>query len=75
MRELKHKVFTSGGCMHRWFRLSSLLLALTAALTVVQAQNYVEIRGSLPPSQVRVFVKDTVYRISGNIKQVLKGKW
>lgn len=51
--------------MHRWFRLSSLLLALTAALTVVQAQNYVEIRGSLPPSQVRVFVKDTVYRISG----------
>ncbi len=51
--------------MQRWFRLSSLLLALTAALTVVQAQDYVEVRGSLPPGQVRVFVKDTVYRVSG----------
>ncbi len=51
--------------MQRWFRLSSLLLALTAALTVVQAQDYVEIRGSLPTGEVRVFVKDTVYRISG----------
>ncbi len=51
--------------MQRWFRLSSLLLALTAALTVVHAQDYVEVRGSLPPGQVRVFVKDTIYRISG----------
>lgn len=51
--------------MQRWFRLSSLLLALTAALTVVRAQDYVEVRGSLPPGQVRVFVKDTVYRVSG----------
>lgn len=51
--------------MQRWFRLSSLLLALTAAFSVVQAQDYVEVRGSLPPGQVRVFVRDTVYRISG----------
>ncbi|MBU3740754.1 MAG: T9SS type A sorting domain-containing protein [Candidatus Kapabacteria bacterium] len=51
--------------MQRWFRLSSLLLALTAAFTSIQAQDYVEVRGSLPPGQVRVFVRDTVYRISG----------
>ena len=52
--------------MQRWFRLSSLLLALTAALTVASAQApFVEVRGSLPPDEVRVFVRDTVYRISG----------
>ncbi len=51
--------------MQRWFRLSSLLLALTAALAVAQAQDYVEVRGSLAPGDVRVFVRDTVYRISG----------
>lgn len=51
--------------MQRWFRLSSLLLALTAALSVVQAQDYVEVRGSLSPGVVRVFVRDTIYRISG----------
>ena len=51
--------------MQRWFRLSSLLLTLTAAFTSILAQDYVEVRGSLPPGQVRVFVRDTVYRISG----------
>lgn len=51
--------------MQRWFRLSSLLLVLTAAFTVVRAQDYVEVRGSLQPGQVRVFVRDTIYRISG----------
>ncbi len=51
--------------MQRWFRLSSLLLVLTAAFSVVRAQDYVEVRGSLPPGAVRVFVRDTVYRISG----------
>lgn len=51
--------------MQRWFRLSSLLLVLTAAVTVVHAQDYVEVRGSLPTGQVRVFVRDTTYRISG----------
>lgn len=51
--------------MQRWFRLSSLLLVLTAAFTVVRAQDYVEVRGSLPTGQVRVFVRDTIYRISG----------
>lgn len=61
----KHKVFTTGGCMQRWFRLSSLLLVLTAAFSVVRAQDYVDVRGSLPPGAVRVFVRDTVYRISG----------
>lgn len=53
--------------MQRWFRLSSLLLVLTAAFTSIQAQDYVEVRGSLPPGQVRVFVRDTVYRISGTL--------
>lgn len=52
--------------MQRWFRLSSLLLVLTAAFSVVHAQDYVEVRGSLPPGQVRVFVRDTIYRISGS---------
>ncbi|MBI2794951.1 MAG: T9SS type A sorting domain-containing protein [Ignavibacteria bacterium] len=51
--------------MQRWFRLSSLLLAVTAALSVVQAQDYVEVRGSLSPGMVRVFTRDTIYRISG----------
>jgi predicted outer membrane repeat protein len=51
--------------MQRWFRLSSLLLMLTAAFTVASAQDYVEVRGSLPPGEVRVFVRDTIYRISG----------
>jgi predicted outer membrane repeat protein len=51
--------------MQRWFRLSSLLLVLTAAFASVRAQDYVEVRGSLPPGQVRVFVRDTIYRISG----------
>lgn len=52
--------------MQRWFRLSSLLLVLTAAFSVVHAQDYVEVRGTLPPGQVRVFVRDTIYRISGS---------
>ena len=64
VKKLKYKVFTTGGCMQRWFRLSSLLLVLTAAFNVAQAA-YVEVRGSLPPGAVRVFVRDTVYRISG----------
>lgn len=51
--------------MQRWFRLSSLLLVLTAAFNVALSQSYVEVRGSLPPGAVRVFVRDTVYRISG----------
>lgn len=53
--------------MQRWFRLGSLLLALTTALSTVMAQtpDYVEVRGSLPPGEVRVFVRDTIYRISG----------
>lgn len=51
--------------MQRWFRLSSLLLVLTAAVTVIHAQDYVEVRGSLATGQVRVFVRDTTYRISG----------
>lgn len=51
--------------MQRWFRLSSMLLILTAACSVVFAQDYVSVRGSLPPGSVRVFVRDTVYRISG----------
>ncbi len=51
--------------MQRWFRLSSLLLVLTAAFNVALSQSYVEVRGSLPPGSVRVFVRDTVYRISG----------
>ncbi|MDZ4745979.1 MAG: T9SS type A sorting domain-containing protein [bacterium] len=51
--------------MQRWFRLSSLLLVLTAAFTLVRAQDYVEVRGSLATGQVRVFVRDTIYRISG----------
>lgn len=49
--------------MQRWFRLSSLLLVLTAAFSVAQAQ--VEVRGSLPPGEVRIFVRDSIYRISG----------
>ena len=51
--------------MQRWFRLSSLLLALTAMVAVTQAQTFVEVRGSLPPDETRVFVRDTIYRISG----------
>lgn len=53
--------------MQRWFRLGSLLLALTTAFASVMAQtpDYVEVRGSLPPGEVRVFVRDTIYRISG----------
>ncbi|GMV53078.1 MAG: T9SS C-terminal target domain-containing protein [Chlorobi bacterium] len=51
--------------MQRWFRLSSLLLALITALTVAHGQGYVEVRGSLPPNDIRIFVKDTIYRISG----------
>ena len=50
--------------MQRWFRLSSLLLALTAVFNVAHAQ-FVEVRGSLPPGNVRIFVRDTIYRISG----------
>ena len=51
--------------MQRWFRLSSLLLALTAMVAVAQAQDFIEVRGTLPPGEVRVFVRDTIYRISG----------
>jgi predicted outer membrane repeat protein len=64
-KKIKHQVFATGGCMQRWFRLSSLLLVLTAFFSVAQAQDYVEVRGSLTPGNVRVFVRDTVYRISG----------
>ena len=52
--------------MQRWFRLSSLLLVLTTAFNVALSQSYVEVRGSLPPGSVRVFVRDTIYRISGS---------
>ncbi|MCX6140896.1 MAG: T9SS type A sorting domain-containing protein [Candidatus Kapabacteria bacterium] len=52
--------------MQRWFRLSSLLLVLTTAFNVALSQGYVEVRGSLPPGSVRVFVRDTIYRISGS---------
>jgi hypothetical protein len=51
--------------MQRWFRLSSLLLALTAMVAVAQAQDFIEVRGTLPPGETRVFVRDTIYRISG----------
>ncbi len=51
--------------MQRWFRLSSLLLVLTAAFHVAHSQSYVDVRGSLPPGSVRVFVRDTIYRLSG----------
>ncbi|MBU3700297.1 MAG: hypothetical protein FGM33_09890, partial [Candidatus Kapabacteria bacterium] len=51
--------------MQRWFRLSSLLLALTAVFNVAHA-GFVEVRGSLPPGGVRIFVRDSVYRISGS---------
>lgn len=51
--------------MQRWLRLSSLLLVLVTSFSLASAQNYVEVRGSLSPGQVRVFVKDTIYRISG----------
>ena len=66
VKELKHKNFTTGGCMQRWFRLSSLLLVLTTAFNVALSQSYVEVRGSIPPGSVRVFVRDTIYRISGS---------
>ena len=54
--------------MQRWFRLGSLLLALTAIFNIVPAlaQPFVEVRGSLPPGGVRIFVRDTTYRISGS---------
>lgn len=51
--------------MQRWFRLSSLLLVLATAFNVALSQSYVEVRGSLPSGSVRVFVRDTIYRISG----------
>lgn len=66
VKELKNKIFTTGGCMQRWFRLSSLLLVLTTAFNVALSQSYVEVRGSLPSGSVRVFVRDTIYRISGS---------
>lgn len=51
--------------MQRWFRLSSLLLVLATTFGIVQAQDYVDVRGSLSSGNVRVFVRDTIYRISG----------
>jgi len=61
------RVYSTGGSMQRWFRLGSLLLALTTVISTALAQtpDYVEVRGSLPPGGVRVFVRDTIYRISG----------
>ena len=53
VKELKHKNFTTGGCMQRWFRLSSLLLVLTTAFNVALSTSYVEVRGSIPPGSVR----------------------
>ncbi len=57
--------------MKHLFRTLILFLALTAAASVGYAQPITEVHGRVDANDYRVFVKDTVYRISG--KYVIAG--
>lgn len=55
-----------GGSMHRWFRLSTLLALFVLATGVSVAQLPVkDVAGRIAQNDVRIFVRDTLYRISG----------
>lgn len=52
--------------MHRWFRLSTLLALFVLATGVSVAQLPVkDVAGRIAQNDVRIFVRDTLYRISG----------
>lgn len=51
--------------MHRWFRLSALLAVFVLTCGVAFAQNQVIVTGRIAQNDVRVFVRDSVYQISG----------
>jgi hypothetical protein len=55
-----------GGTMQRWTRTLKLLAAIVFGSAAVWAQLPVkEISGRVAPNEVRIFLKDTLYRISG----------
>ncbi len=51
--------------MFSWFRLSALLLAFVINCVVSEAQPLQILSGTLPAGDVRVLVRDSLYRING----------
>ncbi len=51
--------------MYSWFRLSALLLAFAINCVVSEAQPLQILSGTLPAGDVRVLVRDSLYRING----------
>ncbi len=51
--------------MYSWFRLSALLLAFVINCVVSEAQPLQTLSGTVPASEVRVLVRDSLYRING----------
>lgn len=52
--------------MQRWFRLGTLLIALTLAVSVGFAQKpRVQVAGRIAPNEVRIFLQDSVYQVNG----------
>ncbi|MBI3259726.1 MAG: T9SS type A sorting domain-containing protein [Ignavibacteriae bacterium] len=51
--------------MQRWFRLSTLLIALALAVTVGYAGPRVQVAGRIAPNEVRIFLQDSTYQING----------
>lgn len=52
--------------MQRWFRLSTLLIALALTVSVGFAQKpRVQVAGRIAPNEVRIFLQDSVYQVNG----------
>ena len=66
INNLLYIIIFNGGNMHRLFRLSLMvvLLGIFAFNAGEAAKPSVEVAGSLAPGQVRVFLKDTTYKIN-----------
>lgn len=53
--------------MHRWFRMCVLFAVLAFTAGESMAQPVRSVSGTIQPTQVRVFVRDTLYQISGRL--------
>jgi len=52
--------------MQRWFRLSTLIIAFALCISTGFAQKpRVQVAGRIAPNEVRIFLQDSVYQISG----------
>ena len=52
--------------MQRWFRLSTLIIAFALCVSTGFAQKpRVQVAGRIAPNEVRIFLQDSVYQISG----------